>query len=403
MARSRKSRRIAIVLVLSFLLFGGSVGLSVLGLGVATVIPLQPSTVVGLYPPVEDRSGRNLSPGTCGLNQVREADGCRDVNTTAIEEQVTFPSRLKDKGIAELRGTLTLPQGMDRPRPGLVIVHGSGPNLRDGFTPGDMVARYDSRFELYKHLADVFSRQGIVVLRYDKRTSGPYSKEINVETFAYTDLIDDAKDALDFLAAHPAVDGQALILLGHSQGGMHAPHIVHGDERVAAAILYGGSTETFGEVIINQIERAGELRKRQWDYITGPLAIPVQLEPYRQCYDPIWAGTFDPDEKCRGVSFKAIADYETLLRTTGAVMGDLHCPLMAIQGSGDVNIDPVEIPRMQTFMKGRDAEFHYIYGLDHNLVSLFDRPEPIVVDSEALARFQQFLASVPFPNPVPEE
>ena len=123
----------------------------------------------------------------------------------------------------------------------------------------------------------------------------------------------------------------------------------------------------------------------------------MEAGPWRACFEPIWEkDTYDPEKVCQGIKMKTWADYEALCETTGSVMTDLRSPLFAIQGSADINIDPVEILRMQQVMKGHDAEFHYVYGLDHSLVSHFERPDPIAMNPEALRRLRVFLGSVPF-------
>jgi hypothetical protein len=396
-AEKKRSRKLAWFLILTLMGFGISVGGGMLGGVLATLIPLNLERVAGLHPAVEDRAGRIFSAGVCGLNQVRTGSGCAEVVVTSVrEEEVLFPSRLKDKGVVELFGTLSIPEGVEGKRPALVIVHGSGPNLREGRVPGDLLAKYDQSFELYRFMANEFAQQGFVVLRYDKRTSAPYRSQIVPETFSFTDFMTDAQDALDFLAQHPRVQDNALVVLGHSQGGQLAPHIVADDPRVAATILMGGSTQTFGALVLEQLHRYGELRKQRFDYLSQWL-VALEAAPYRECFEPIMANDFDPSDSCLGIPMREWAAYEALAQKTGDVMTQLHCPLMAIQGSMDINIDPLEIPRMQEIMKGKDAEFHYVYGLDHSLVSHFDRPSPIVVDEEALRRFRQFFASVPFP------
>ena len=61
-----------------------------------------------------------------------------------------------------LAGTLTLPPG-DGPFPAVVLVAGSGPNTRDEPIFGR---------QIFLVLADHLTRQGIAVLRYDKRGTG---------------------------------------------------------------------------------------------------------------------------------------------------------------------------------------------------------------------------------------
>jgi hypothetical protein len=401
----RRNRKRAFWGVGGLLFAGTSVGVAAVVATVTMVMPLDPEAVAGLYEPIEDRSQRQLDASRCGLNQ-RVVDGaCQAVAGQTFKElEVTFPSRIAHKGVQELFGTLSVPEGVDQPRPGVIIVHGSGPNLRDGLSAGDLIAKYDPKFPIYKSLASELASQGMVVLRYDKRSSPPYhDKGLDMDSFAFHDFIDDAKDGLDFLATRPEVDPQALVLIGHSQGGQLAAHIVHGDERVAAVVLMGGSTQSLGHLIMEQTERLGQVRKTRFDYVTQYL-IGLNTSPYKSCFEPIWSGEeFDREEDCLpGVSRGAMADYEVLAEGIGDVLVDLDFPVMAIQGSCDINIDPAEIARIQALMKGRDAEFHHVYGLDHSLTSLVEPQQPVYFDAEALRRINQFFATVPWTLKEPE-
>ena len=52
-----------------------------------------------------------------------------------------------------------------------------------------------------------------------------------------------------FLAAQHEVDPNAIVIIGHSQGGQLASFVANGDARVAAVVMLAGTTETFeGEV-----------------------------------------------------------------------------------------------------------------------------------------------------------
>ena len=60
-----------------------------------------------------------------------------------------------------LPGTLTLPVGVTKPLPALVLVHGSGPNDRDETILAN---------KPFRDLAWGLASKGIAVLRYEKRT-----------------------------------------------------------------------------------------------------------------------------------------------------------------------------------------------------------------------------------------
>ncbi len=60
-----------------------------------------------------------------------------------------------------LEGILSLPEGVNEPVPGVVLVHGSGPSDRDETVGANRP---------FRDIAEGLSARGIAVLRYDKRT-----------------------------------------------------------------------------------------------------------------------------------------------------------------------------------------------------------------------------------------
>lgn len=120
------------------------------------------------------------------------------------EESIAIPSV---DGVT-LGATLTTPTG--KANPALVIlVHGSGPHTRDGEHGGHR------RFAV---LADYLTRQGIAVLRYDKRgiarSTGDYANHTQPQ------LADDLHAAVQAMRARKQF--RRVGLLGHSEGPMIA-------------------------------------------------------------------------------------------------------------------------------------------------------------------------------------
>ncbi|MFF3788166.1 alpha/beta hydrolase family protein [Streptomyces sp. NPDC001933] len=123
-------------------------------------------------------------------------------------------------GEVTLRGTVTVPAGPAGRRPGIVLVHGAGPETR---------AKYQAE-------ARAMARAGFVVLSYDKRTAG-YS----LTQRSYAQLADDALAGVQLLSGRSDVDPGKIGLWGFSEGGWVAPLAAARSTRVSYVVLVGAS------------------------------------------------------------------------------------------------------------------------------------------------------------------
>ncbi len=154
------------------------------------------------------------------------------------QEEVYFSN-----GEITLAGTLKIPL-TDGPHPAVILLHGSGPQLRD---------HADLQF-----MADFFALNGIAVLAYDKRGTGASTSDAGETT-----LLDKAEDALAGLALLQKRDdinpGQ-IGLWGLSQGGWIAPTVAARSQDVAFIILVSGPAVGVVQQDLDRIEyelRAG--------------------------------------------------------------------------------------------------------------------------------------------------
>src|SRR5919109_1331907 len=136
------------------------------------------------------------------------------------EQPVTFSSA----GL-KLSGVVHLPPGL-RPserRGAFLVLHGFGSNKTSSNTMAPT-----------KVLTDL----GYVVLRFDMRGCGDSEGEFG--RVICLEQVEDTRNALTFLAQHPAVDPQRIALIGSSFGGAVAIYTRGVDQRVAAVISNGG-------------------------------------------------------------------------------------------------------------------------------------------------------------------
>jgi dienelactone hydrolase len=142
-----------------------------------------------------------------------------------------------------LPATLTLPAG-GGPWPGVVLVHGSGPNDRDETVGAN---------KPFKDLAAGLASRGIAVLRYDKRTMVHRAKIAALKDFTVRqEVIEDALEAVKALRGAPAIDPKRVFVLGHSLGGMLMPRIGIADPAIAGLIVLAAPARPLDEAIVTQ-------------------------------------------------------------------------------------------------------------------------------------------------------
>lgn len=153
-------------------------------------------------------------------------------------EEVTFSSADGTR----LAGTLTLPDS-EGPHPGVVLIAGSGPQDRDSRVAGH---------PLMLVWADVLTRNGFAVLRYDERGVGA-SGGVH-ETATTADLSVDTEAAADALAGRADVDEDRILLIGHSEGGMIATLVATRSETVSGVVLLASPAVSGSEILSDQLD-----------------------------------------------------------------------------------------------------------------------------------------------------
>jgi len=136
------------------------------------------------------------------------------------EEHVTFPSA----GL-RLSGNVRVPDGIKagEKRGAFLVLHGFGSNK-------------DSSNVLAP--SKVLTELGYVTLRFSMRGCGDSEGEFG--RVICLEQVEDTRNALTFLAGHPAVDPKRIAVVGSSFGGAVAVYSGGVDERVAAVISNGG-------------------------------------------------------------------------------------------------------------------------------------------------------------------
>ncbi len=148
-------------------------------------------------------------------------------------------------GDFKLPGILTYPTKVKK-FPVLILVHGSGPQDRDE-TVGPN--------KPFRDLAWGLAKQGVAVIRYDKRTLvyGAHSSLQGKDFTLNEETVNDALAAIRLAKAIPGADPERIYVLGHSQGGMMAPLIAERtDKDLAGIILLAAPARKFEKMLEDQ-------------------------------------------------------------------------------------------------------------------------------------------------------
>ncbi|MCS7478784.1 alpha/beta hydrolase [Umezawaea endophytica] len=283
-----------------------------------------------------------------------------------------------DDGVL-LAGTLTLPVGVG-PHPAVLLLHGSGRldrdanagRLRMGFGPA---------------VAAALAAVGIAVLRYDRRGVGATAGD-----WLSTGFVDNRRDAvaaLRALAGRDDVRAEAVGVVGHSEGAVHAMALGSRPE-VAAVVLLAGFART-GEDALRWQART----------VTGGLPAPVRSVLRGIGNRQLARIKASGGDVVRVVGTKLNARWmrEMLVHDSRSDLANVRVPVLAITGGKDVQVDPADLDRIRELVPG-EVEVHRIPDLTHLLrrdqgrSSVRSYPAQLrrPVDADLLAQVTDWLA-----------
>ncbi len=233
-----------------------------------------------------------------------------------------------------LGGTLSLPK-VTHKVPGVVLVHGSGPNDRDERLGPNLV---------FRDLAEGLASRGVAVLRYDKRTK-VYPALFTAASTVREETMDDVVAAVALLRSRREIDPASVVILGHSLGGMLAPRIAESGHGIAAAILLAAAARPLPTMMVEQIEYLASLG--------GPLdeAGKKQIEQIKSdAARALAARPGDAGPPILGVPPAYWADLNAY--DPAATAAKLSMPLLILQGGRDYQVTAEDLQRFRAALAG---------------------------------------------------
>lgn len=290
------------------------------------------------------------------------------------EEDVTYKNPAADVTIG---ATLTIPPGKG-PFPAVLLIAGSGPSDRDEAVLGH---------KPFLVLADHLTRQGIAVLRADKRgvgkTTGDFGKA------GLKDYVSDVLAGVAYLKSRPEVDARHIGLIGHSEGGSVAPVAAVQSGDIAYLVLLAAPGLSGYDILVLQDgteAKAGGCSDEQVELIRGfsrryygiilkaKDAAEVERET-KALYTTLtdaekkaidWPNLHGTLNLAWGVTPGA---REALASDIGPTLRQLRCPVLALNGGKDAQVPPKEnLGAIESALKAggnRDYTTREFPGLNH--------------------------------------
>ena len=295
------------------------------------------------------------------------------VQTTYHPPSYIDQSRFEDIDVTlgsepwKLPGILSIPAGSG-PFPGVVLVHGSGPQDKDE-TIGPN--------KTFRDLAWGLATRGIVVLRYDKRTlkyASKFTPEQAAKITSQEEVIDDALSAIQLLRQRGKIDPKRVFILGHSLGGLLAPRIGQQDPKLAGIIIMAGITRSLEDTILDQFtylySLVGTMTTQQKKDLESLKAKVARVK------DPNLSGKTPPRDLPLGVSAAYWLDLRKYQPTK--VAANLTMPILIIQGGRDYQVLATEdFEGWKTSLKSKENVSFKLYPkLNHLFIAGEDKSTP---------------------------
>jgi pimeloyl-ACP methyl ester carboxylesterase len=265
-------------------------------------------------------------------------------------------------GDVKFSATVALPQSEGK-FPGVLLIPGTGQVDRNENAPGYPI-------NVFKEIAHFLAENGIASLRYDKRGVGKSGGDYWATGFY--DNIADVSSVLSYFKDYESVNPDRVFLLGHSEGSIIASRMAGTGSEVAGIILLAGSCQR-GEDLLKWQSRQivkGFTGFNAW--LVKTFRIDVAKAQQKQI-DKIKSSTKDWFRVQLVAKMNAKWMREFLEYNPADDFPAIKCPILAITGSKDIQVDPEDLKIMAELVK-TDFESHELPDITHMLRSDNGKP-----------------------------
>ena len=238
-----------------------------------------------------------------------------------------------DDGI-QLVGELASPD-LPGSRPAALILNGSGPLDRDSNMP-------EQRLDIANAIASALAAHGVASLRYDKRGVGASGGDYLHTGFDHETR--DAEAALRTLRDASGIDEERLTVIGHSAGATIAIRLASKHAWLAGVVLLSAATSPGEEVMRWQSERIaatmrGLARLRRRRFLASQASVRSQV-----------VASVEDVVAIDGEELPARWLREFMAYEPARDLPSIHCPILAITGRSDIQVDADDVERMRALV-----------------------------------------------------
>ena len=268
-------------------------------------------------------------------------------------EDLTFEN--KNAGIT-LAGTLTLPKKEGK-FPAVILISGSGPQNRNSEILGH---------KPFLVISDYLTKNGIAVLRFDDRGTG--KSKGNFYKATSVDFASDVESAVNYLLTRDEIIKSKIGLIGHSEGGLIAPMVAVNSKDVSFIVLLAGTGISGDQLLLLQqvlmgramgaseenLQRNKKFFEGAFQIITNSVdkdTLKKELKVYakKMAMESPSKETERPlgvtDEQINNMNLSSLLTpwmQYFLKYDPSKVLEKVKCPVLAINGSKDLQVPPKE-------------------------------------------------------------